>query len=670
MSSVKVSALSAKTSPSGSEELLINDGGTSKKITIDNVTENNFTDTLKSKLDAIEASADVTDTTNVTSAGALMDSEVTNLAQVKAFDTTDYATSTQGTTADNALPKAGGTMTGDVSLGDNVKARFGASDDLQIYHDGSNSYIKDAGTGSLRLRGTDLRLESSTLVHNFIVCSEGGGVSVFHNDSSKLATTSTGVNVTGTVNGLEINTTATSNLGLGTGAVDSITTGDYNVGVGDNALTANTTGNYNTADGYQALYSNTTGGSNTAIGYAALAASTTGYRNTAVGHLAGTALTTGLNNVAVGKDAMVALTTGSGNVAVGKEALDAITTGSNTVAIGTAALSANTSGTSNTAVGHGVLAANTTGGENVAMGYAALDANTTASNNVGIGYFALSANTTGANNTASGYQSLYSNTTGSYNTASGYSALYANTTGYQNTAVGYQCLDACTTGIKNSAMGIGAATSLTTGDQNTAVGRSALQEVTTGDKNTAIGNDAGSALTTGSHNVMIGNESGNSGSPGGLITTASNTLCMGANEISVAHIQVDWTIASDKRDKTDIEPMEMGLSFINQLEPVTYRWDKRAKYINKLDPTVDLNTVTTDGTHKESWLDVGFLAQDVEELEAQYGYKIEDETNLTTNLSEDGKQYGLTYNKFTPMLVKAIQELTAKVEALEAQLNA
>ena len=67
------------------------------------------------KLDAIEASADVTDTANVTASGALMDSEVTNLAQVKAFDTTDYATSTQGTTADNALPKAGGAMTGTIA---------------------------------------------------------------------------------------------------------------------------------------------------------------------------------------------------------------------------------------------------------------------------------------------------------------------------------------------------------------------------------------------------------------------------------------------------------------------------------------------------------------------------------------------------------------------------
>ena len=70
------------------------------------------------KLDGIEASADVTDATNVTAAGALMDSEVTNLAQVKAFDSSDYATAAQGTTADAALPKTGGTVTGTVVADD------------------------------------------------------------------------------------------------------------------------------------------------------------------------------------------------------------------------------------------------------------------------------------------------------------------------------------------------------------------------------------------------------------------------------------------------------------------------------------------------------------------------------------------------------------------------
>jgi hypothetical protein len=66
------------------------------------LTQNNFTDTLKTKLDGISTSADVTDATTVEAAGALMDSEVTNLTQVKAFDSSDYATAAQGTKADTA----------------------------------------------------------------------------------------------------------------------------------------------------------------------------------------------------------------------------------------------------------------------------------------------------------------------------------------------------------------------------------------------------------------------------------------------------------------------------------------------------------------------------------------------------------------------------------------
>ena len=64
--------------------------------------EGAFVDGDKTKLDGIEAGADVTDATNVQAAGALMDNEVTNLAQVKAFNSADYATSTQGNTADSA----------------------------------------------------------------------------------------------------------------------------------------------------------------------------------------------------------------------------------------------------------------------------------------------------------------------------------------------------------------------------------------------------------------------------------------------------------------------------------------------------------------------------------------------------------------------------------------
>jgi hypothetical protein len=71
-----------------------------------NADTNAFTDADHTKLDGIAANADVTGTANVTAAGALMDSEVTNLAQVKAFSSADYATAAQGALADSATQPA------------------------------------------------------------------------------------------------------------------------------------------------------------------------------------------------------------------------------------------------------------------------------------------------------------------------------------------------------------------------------------------------------------------------------------------------------------------------------------------------------------------------------------------------------------------------------------
>tara|TARA_R110002012_G_scaffold35526_2_gene101304 strand:- start:13215 stop:15653 length:2439 start_codon:yes stop_codon:yes gene_type:complete len=93
---------------------------------------NTFTDADHSKLDAIEASADVTDATNVTAAGALMDSEVTNLSEVKAFDSSDYATAAQGTLASNALPKGGGAMTGAITTNSTFDGRDVATDGTKL----------------------------------------------------------------------------------------------------------------------------------------------------------------------------------------------------------------------------------------------------------------------------------------------------------------------------------------------------------------------------------------------------------------------------------------------------------------------------------------------------------------------------------------------------------
>ena len=89
---------------------------------------------LFDKLDGIEASADVTDATNVTAAGALMDSEVTNLAQVKAFDSSDYATAAQGTKADSAQqpPTEGAFVNGDKTKLDGIEANADVTDTANV----------------------------------------------------------------------------------------------------------------------------------------------------------------------------------------------------------------------------------------------------------------------------------------------------------------------------------------------------------------------------------------------------------------------------------------------------------------------------------------------------------------------------------------------------------
>jgi hypothetical protein len=98
------------------------------------------------------------------------------------------------------LPLVGGTMTGDTIHNDNVKSIYGtASDGLEIYHDSTDSYINDTGTGNLRIRATNFRIESATLIHNFLIATESAGVQIFFNDLEKFKTTSTGVSVTGAV---------------------------------------------------------------------------------------------------------------------------------------------------------------------------------------------------------------------------------------------------------------------------------------------------------------------------------------------------------------------------------------------------------------------------------------------------------------------------------------
>ena len=90
------------------------------------------------------------------------------------------------------------TANGGIALGDNEKATFGASDDLQIYHSGTNSYIQDLGAGDLYIQGSSTVLLGSASQTNMVLA-DGGAVTLRYNGSNKLATTATGIDVTGTI---------------------------------------------------------------------------------------------------------------------------------------------------------------------------------------------------------------------------------------------------------------------------------------------------------------------------------------------------------------------------------------------------------------------------------------------------------------------------------------
>ena len=120
--------------------------------------------------------------------------------------------------------------------------------------------------------------------------------------------------------------------------------------------------------------------------------------------------------------------------------------------------------------------------------------------------------------------------------------------------------------------------------------------------------------------------------------------------------------SSDKRDKTDIDDFTHGLNWVNQLKPVTYRWDKRTWYGTEENPIG-----TPDGSKKRNKKHIGFLAQDVLEIE---GNPSDKDDMLVVNLNNDDTAYGLKYERLVPVLVNAIKELSAENTALKARLDA
>jgi hypothetical protein len=463
------------------------------------------------------------------------------------------------------------------------------------------------------------------------------------------------------VNGITVGRGAgavVSNTAVGATALASNSSGADNVGIGYQSAYSNTTGNYNSALGRGALYSNTTGASNTAIGQTALGNNTTASYNTAVGYQASYSNVTGTETVAVGYQALYS-NTGSQSTAVGAQALRNNTTGSN-AAFGQFTLYGNTTGTANAAFGgyggsgNQTMLSNSTGSNNSAFGMGALAANTTASNNSAFGYQAAYANTTGALNAAFGRYALLNNTTGGSNTAIGTDSMGANTTGGSNTALGYAALNSNTTASNNTAVGYQALYLNNTASYNTALGWQALYAATAAG-NIGIGPSAGANLTTGTYGIFIGYgpyagsvSSVNEiviGNAGALSITGkgSNTAFISANggsSYNGANVTT-WATTSDQRIKKNIVNLGDSLGKINALRVVEFDYKENDKH------------------------EVGFVAQ---EFQQQFPEQIvyHSPSEAEKDWVGDDQVMAIQQN-LVPFLVKAIQELTARIAVLEAK---
>ena len=252
-----------------------------------------------------------------------------------------------------------------------------------------------------------------------------------------------------------------------------------------------------------------------------------------------------------------------------------------------------------------------TNGQNFAAGKYALENSTTGYMNIGIGGYA------GQNLTASHYNVFIGRKAGQ------------KATGGSNVAIGPE----------SGGAGAGGGAS----QWNVSIGGKAGKEITTGSYNTNIGYGAGwhaTALTTGSSNTSIGYNAYNT-SP-----TVSNQFTLGYSNITNLRCN-DTSISSlsDERDKTDIQDTTLGLDFIKDVRPVDFTWDRR------------------DGT-MGSMKEVGFIAQELWDTELKHS-----SAHRTRMVQFDNPdRLEAAPNRMFPILVKAVQELAAKNEELEARL--
>jgi len=125
-------------------------------------------------------------------------------------------------------------------------------------------------------------------------------------------------------------------------------------------------------------------------------------------------------------------------------------------------------------------------------------------------------------------------------------------------------------------------------------------------------------------------------------TTENSRIVMGHTGVTNAYVQVAWTVVSDARDKTNIAPVPHGLEFINRLNPVSFQFK------------TSRDDETPNGNKR-----YGFLAQDILTLEGN------DPVIIDAEVPEKLKYQG---ESLVPVLVNAIKELSAQVNALKAEI--
>lgn len=252
------------------------------------------------------------------------------------------------------------------------------------------------------------------------------------------------------------------------------------------------------------------------------------------------------------------------------------------------------------------------------------------------------------------------------------------------TIIGTNAMNSALTAGYTTIIGADAAVSGTGYQKTTAIGASALRN---GEHLSSVAVGYWSAPTISSTQcVFVGESSGYRNVQGSVlsgkitnsIAIGYNARINGDNEIQIGgagqtlYAPTIVNIRSDGRDKTDIKPMENGLEFVMKLKPVTGYYDRRDSYVDELFKDLPAEeregkirewwaNPIKDGSHKENRLKHWFIAQDVAALESEYGQL------PMVNLKND--TYTLEYATFIPVMVKAIQELSAQVEDLKSELK-